>query len=140
MEEDRNREEERVSNEELQNSTSSNGSGNSPAETESISPALISEIEESFSELDLVQFEIYGSKFELISLSELPMDSLVKIAKSSGRNQVELMREYIHFCLVNPKQWDLIETMNFHHFTAFVKSWMLASGAAEDSDDGDEYE
>jgi hypothetical protein len=66
-------------------------------------------------------------KISMVGLDELPMERLMRMAHADGKRQVMIMREYIKLCLVNPTQWDSLETLNFEQFTNFVRDWIVGS-------------
>jgi len=70
---------------------------------------------------------IEGYEFDLIGLNELPMSKLMKLMHVSGRSQIELVHEYIQLCLVNPKQFEIVESLDFGQFNFFMKAWLQIS-------------
>jgi hypothetical protein len=63
----------------------------------------------------------------MVGLDELPMERIMRMGHADGRRQVMIMREYIRLCLVNPTQWDSLETLNFEQFSHFVRDWIVGS-------------
>jgi len=51
-----------------------------------------------------------------------------------------IMRDYAKVCLVNPQQWDILETLNFHQFAKFVEGWISSSKGMPLIDDSDRRE
>jgi hypothetical protein len=88
---------------------------------------LISDIESAFESFTVSEVDVDGIKISMVGLDELPMERLMRMAHADGRRQVMIMREYIKLCLVNPKQWDSLETLNFQQFSHFVRDWIVGS-------------
>ena len=88
---------------------------------------LIADIESAFESFTVSEVNLDGMKISMVGLDELPMERLMRMAHADGRRQVMIMREYIKICLVNPQQWDNLETLNFEQFTHFVRDWIVGS-------------
>ena len=88
---------------------------------------LISDIESAFKSFTVAEVDVDGTKISMVGLDELPMERIMRMAHADGRRQVMIMREYIKLCLVNPTQWDALETHNFEQFSHFVRDWILGS-------------
>jgi hypothetical protein len=88
---------------------------------------LIADIESAFESFTVSEVDVDGMKISMVGLDELPMERLMRMAHADGKRQVMIMREYIKLCLVNPTQWDSLETLNFEQFTNFVRDWIVGS-------------
>ena len=88
---------------------------------------LISDIEMAFKSFTITDVEVDGTVFSLLGLDEMPIERLIRMSHAKGKRQVMIMRDYAKVCLVNPKQWDILETLNFNQFAKFVEGWISSS-------------
>lgn len=79
---------------------------------------------------------IDNQKFDLVGLNEMPMHYLMRMAHANGKRQIQIVREYIQFCLIDPDQWNLVDSLNFEQFTNLVTGW-LAGSSGVNMDFGD---
>jgi hypothetical protein len=101
---------------------------------------LIADIESAFESFTVAEVNVDGTKISMVGLDELPMERIMRMAHADGRRQVMIMREYIKLCLVNPTQWDSLETLNFEQFSHFVRDWIVGSKGVPFIEEEDEDE
>lgn len=94
--------------------------------------ALVQAVEDAFKKVDVVSVYLDYETFEIISLQELSMESMLEMASADGKEQMKIMYKKIKTCLVDPKQWISVRGFNFEQFTEFVKLWMKSSGVEVD--------
>ena len=102
---------------------------------------LISSIEMAFNSFTTTDVEVDGTVFRLVGLDEMPIERLIRMSHARGKRQVMIMRDYAKICLINPQQWDILETLNFNQFAKFVEGWIINSKGIpliDNSEDGDE--
>lgn len=101
-------------------------------ETGNENEALFQAVEDAFKKVDVVSIYLDYETFQIISLQELSMESMLEMASADGKEQMKIMYKKIKTCLVDPEQWTSVRGFNFDQFTEFVKLWMKSSGVEVD--------
>jgi|694.fasta_scaffold145865_2 hypothetical protein len=91
----------------------------------------------AFKSFTITDVEVDGTVFSLVGLDEMPIERLIRMSHARGKRQVMIMRDYAKVCLVNPQQWDILETLNFNQFAKFVEGWISSSKGMPLIDDSD---
>jgi hypothetical protein len=94
------------------------------------------QIDNSFDGIEVVSLKTTFGKINLVSLSELPLSTMIDFAKTPTEDKTAKILNLLKTCLVDPKDWDKIENeLTTREAMSLIPQWM-----AKSSDDVDEFE
>ena len=88
---------------------------------------LRQELENSFAQFDTVLIPANGEHLQLASLSEVPMAKMAEFMFADNGDKLGIMSNLIKTCLINPNDFEKIETLPTKEFMRFVDQWMAES-------------
>jgi hypothetical protein len=89
-------------------------------------------IEESLQAIDIVKIQTPFGPIELISMEELPHSKMASFMKAPVEEKLSSVMALMETCLVDPKQWDKINTLPVKHLNAMIHQWLSLSGGPMD--------
>jgi hypothetical protein len=94
------------------------------------------QIDNSFDSVELVSLKTTFGKINVVSLSELPLATMIDFAKTPMEEKTAKILKLLKTCLVNPEDWEKIESeLTTREAMSLIPQWM-----AKSSDDVDEFE
>jgi hypothetical protein len=94
------------------------------------------QIDNSFDGVEVVSLKTTFGKINLVSLSELPLSTMIDFAKTPNEEKTAKILKLLKTCLVDPMDWDKIENqLTTREAMSLIPQWM-----AKSSDDSDEFE
>jgi hypothetical protein len=94
------------------------------------------QIDNSFDGIELVSLKTTFGKINVVSLSELPLATMIDFAKTPMEDKTAKILKLLQTCLVNPEDWEKIESeLTTREAMSLIPQWM-----AKSSDDVDEFE
>jgi hypothetical protein len=94
------------------------------------------QIDNSFNGVELVSLKTTFGKINVVSLSELPLATMIDFAKTPMEDKTAKILRLLKTCLVNPEDWEKIENeLTTREAMSLIPQWM-----AKSSDEVDEFE
>jgi len=94
------------------------------------------QIDNSFNGVELVSLKTTFGKINVVSLSELPLATMIDFAKTPMEDKTAKILKLLQTCLVNPEDWEKIENeLTTREAMSLIPQWM-----AKSSNDVDEFE
>jgi hypothetical protein len=94
------------------------------------------QIDNSFDGIELVSLKTTFGKINVVSLSELPLATMIDFAKTPTEDKTAKILKLLQTCLVNPEDWEKIESeLTTREAMSLIPQWM-----AKSSDEVDEFE
>ena len=81
-------------------------------------------IDDAMSAVEHVEVETDFGVLKIISLGEMPLDHMVMFSRADNDEKMPMMLDFIKICLVNPEDWEKIETQPFGKVNGILKQWM----------------
>jgi hypothetical protein len=94
------------------------------------------QIDNSFNGVELVSLKTTFGKINVVSLSELPLATMIDFAKTPMEDKTAKILRLLKTCLVNPEDWEKIENeLTTREAMSLIPQWM-----AKSSDEVDDFE
>lgn len=87
-------------------------------------------IEESLKVIDIVQIQSPFGPIDLISMEELPHAKMAAFMKAPNEEKLSSVMALMETCLVDPKQWDKINSLPVKHLNVMIHQWLSKSGGS----------